>query len=57
MIASGRARPSIPEYVKISRQLQGMFETAISTTASIDEIVRRTAEFIGVISERPCRLD
>jgi len=56
MIASGRARPSIPEYVKVSRQLQSMFETAISTTASIDEIVRRTAEFIGAISERPCRL-
>jgi hypothetical protein len=56
MIALGRARPSIPEYVKVSRQLQSMFETAISTTASIDEIVRRTAEFIGAISERPCRL-
>ena len=55
MIALGRARPSIPEYVKVSRQLQSMFETAISTTASIDEIVRRTAEFIGAISERPCR--
>jgi multiple sugar transport system substrate-binding protein len=55
MIALGRARPSIPEYVKVSRQLQGMFEAAISNTASIDEIVRRTAEFIGAISERPCR--
>jgi multiple sugar transport system substrate-binding protein len=56
MIALGRARPSIPEYVKISRQLQGMFEAAIAGTAPIDEIVRRTAEFIGAISERPCRL-
>lgn len=55
MIASGRARPSIPEYVKISRQLQSMFEAVISNTAPVDEVVRRTAEFIGVISERPCQ--
>lgn len=53
MIASGCARPSIPEYVKVSRQLQAMFEAAISETTPVDEIVRRTAEFISVISERP----
>jgi ABC-type glycerol-3-phosphate transport system substrate-binding protein len=50
MIASGRARPSTPEYVKVSRQLQAMFEAAISDSAPVDEIVRRTAEFVGVIS-------
>jgi len=55
MIASGRARPSIPEYVKVSRQLQAMFEAVISDTAPVGEIVRRTAEFIGAISERPCQ--
>jgi multiple sugar transport system substrate-binding protein len=55
MIAAGRARPSIPEYVKVSRQLQAMFEAAISETMPVDEIVRRAAQFIGVISERPCR--
>jgi len=52
MIVSGRARPSIPEYVKVSRQLQAMFEAAISDSAPVDEIVRRTAEFISVISGR-----
>lgn len=56
MIASGRARPSIPEYVKVSRQLQAMFEAAISETGPVDEIVRRVAEFIGVITERPCHI-
>lgn len=55
MIASGRARPSIPEYVKVSRQLQAMFGAALSGTAPVGEIVRRTAEFIGVISEQPCQ--
>ena len=55
MIASGRARPSIPEYFKVSRQLQAMFEAVVSDPAPVDQIVRRTAEFIGVISERPCR--
>jgi hypothetical protein len=55
MIASGRARPSIPEYVKVSRQLQAMFEAAVSETAPVDEIVRRAAQFISVISERPCQ--
>jgi len=51
-IASGRARPSIPEYVRVSRQLQAMFEAAILDSAPVDEIVRRAAEFIGVVSER-----
>jgi multiple sugar transport system substrate-binding protein len=55
MIASGRARPSIPEYVKVSRQLQAMFEAAVSETAPVDEILRRAAQFISVISERPCQ--
>jgi ABC-type glycerol-3-phosphate transport system substrate-binding protein len=56
MIVSGHARPSIPGYVKVSRQLRAMFEAAVSDITTIDEIVRRAAEFIGVISERPCQL-
>jgi maltose-binding protein MalE len=55
MIASGRARPSIPEYVKVSRQLQRMFETAISGSEPVDDVVLRTAKFIGVVSELPCQ--
>ena len=55
-IASGRARPSIPEYFKVSRQLQAMFEAAISNSAPVDEIVRRTAEFISVITGQGCYL-
>ena len=55
MVASGRARPSIPEYVKVSRQLQRMFETTISSAEPIDDIVQRTSEFIGVIADLPCR--
>jgi hypothetical protein len=53
MIASGRARPSIPEYVKVSRQLQAMFEAVITSTTPIDEIAQRTTEYVSVISERP----
>ena len=53
LIASGRARPSTPEYFKVSRLLQAMFEDAISGTRSIEEIVHRTAEFISVITELP----
>jgi hypothetical protein len=55
MIASGRARPSIPEYVKVSRQLQRMFEAAIFGGEPVDDIVSRTARFIGVVAELPCR--
>ncbi|HDQ71152.1 MAG TPA: extracellular solute-binding protein [Chloroflexi bacterium] len=55
MIASGRARPSIPGYVKLSRQLQAMFEAAMSGDEPIGDITRRTSEFIGVIVELPCR--
>jgi len=55
MIPSGHPRPSVPEYVKVSRQLQSMFEAALSTTTPVEEITRRTAEFISVIIDRPCR--
>lgn len=51
----GRARPSVPEYVKISRQLQAMFERTFSDPIPIEVLTRRTAEFIAVISELPCR--
>lgn len=52
MIMSGRARPLIPEYVIISRQLQSMFEAAVSGSAPVDEIVHRAAEFIGLVVGR-----
>ena len=52
MFLYGRSRPSTPEYIKVSRQLQAMFEAALSCSTPVDEIVRRTAEFIGVISGR-----
>jgi multiple sugar transport system substrate-binding protein len=55
MIAGGHARPSIPEYFKVSRQLQSMFETVISEATPVEEIVRRTSEFIGVLTERRVR--
>jgi len=56
MIAFGRVRPSMPDYVKVSRQLQVMFEAVISTSTPVEDIVHRTAEFISVISECPCEL-
>jgi hypothetical protein len=55
LIASGRARPSTPEYFKVSRQLQAMFEAVISGTKPVDQIVQRTAEFLSVITELPCQ--
>ncbi len=54
MIASGRARPALPEYVKVSRQLQAMFEATISGDEPVEDIVQRAAEFISVITELPC---
>ncbi len=56
MIPLGRARPSIPEYVKVSRQLQAMFERTFSDPMPIETLIRRTAEFISVICEVPCRM-
>jgi len=55
LIASGRARPSISEYVKVSRQLQAMFEAAVSGSEPVDDIAQRAGQFIGVIAELPCR--
>jgi ABC-type glycerol-3-phosphate transport system substrate-binding protein len=55
MIPTARARPSIPEYFKASRQLQTMFEAVISTSNPIEEIAQRAAEFIGAITDLPSR--
>ena len=55
MLAAGRGRPCVPEYVKVSRQLQAMFEAVFFTSMPVEDIVRRTAEFIGVICEYPCQ--
>lgn len=55
MIPTARARPSIPEYFKVSRQLQTMFEAVISTNNPIEEIAQRAAEFIGAITDLPSR--
>ncbi|MCS7178151.1 MAG: extracellular solute-binding protein [Anaerolineae bacterium] len=55
-ISLGRARPSIPEYVKVSRQLQVMFEKTFSDPIPIEVLTRRTAEFISVICDAPCRM-
>jgi ABC-type glycerol-3-phosphate transport system substrate-binding protein len=55
LIASGRARPSTPNYFKVSRQLQAMFESVIASTRPVEQIVQRTAEFLSVITELPCQ--
>lgn len=54
-IAWGRARPSIPDYARVSRQLQRMFETTISEATPVEQITRHTAERIAVITDMVCR--
>ncbi len=54
-IASGRARPSIPDYARVSRQLQRMFETVFAEPTPVEQITRRTAERIAVITDLSCR--
>ncbi len=56
LVATSRARPSISEYARVSRQLQVLFEAALTASAPLDELVSRAAEFIGVLVERPVRL-
>ncbi len=53
MIALGQPRPSIPDYVKVSHQLQAMFEATLSGDEPINTIVQRTAKFISVVMELP----
>jgi len=55
LLSAARARPVTPEYVKVSAQLQTMFETVITKTASVEDAVRRAAEFIGAITGLPLR--
>lgn len=53
LLSAVRARPSTPEYVKVSEQLQSMFETVITNNVSAEDAVRRAAEFIGAITGLP----
>jgi ABC-type glycerol-3-phosphate transport system substrate-binding protein len=55
LLSAARARPSTPEYFKVSKQLQAMFESVITNTASAEQAVRRAAEFIGAITGLPLR--
>jgi ABC-type glycerol-3-phosphate transport system substrate-binding protein len=55
LLGAARARPVMPEYVKVSAQLQTMFEAVITNTASCGDAVRRAAEFIGAIAGLPLR--
>jgi multiple sugar transport system substrate-binding protein len=55
LLSAARARPVTPDYVKVSRQLQTMFESVIANTASAEHAVRRAAEFIGAITGLPLR--
>lgn len=53
LLQAARARPPLPEYEKISRQLQRMFEETFTTDIPIPELVARTARYIGVLGEIP----
>lgn len=54
-MASGYSRPAIPDYIKVSRQLQLMFESLFSEATPVEALTRRTAEFISVLTEMPRR--
>jgi maltose-binding protein MalE len=55
LLSAALARPVTPEYVKVSAQLQTMFETVITNTASSEDAVRRAAEFIDAITGLPLK--
>jgi ABC-type glycerol-3-phosphate transport system substrate-binding protein len=50
LLSAVKSRPVTPDYVKVSKQLQTMFESVIVHTASAQDAVRRAAEFIGAIT-------
>lgn len=55
LLGAARARPVTTDYVKVSKQLQTMFESVITNTVSAEHAVRRAAEFIGAITGLPLR--
>jgi hypothetical protein len=55
LLNAARARPLIPEYFRVSEQLQAMFESVIRTAVPPEQAVRRAAEFIGAITGLPLR--
>ncbi|MFZ5915995.1 MAG: extracellular solute-binding protein [Chloroflexota bacterium] len=50
LLGAARARPITPDYNKVSKQLQTMFESIVTHSSSVESAVRRTAEFIGAIT-------
>ena len=53
LLSAARARPSTPDYFKVSEQLQNMFERVITNVAPAEQTVRQAAEFIGAITGLP----
>jgi ABC-type glycerol-3-phosphate transport system substrate-binding protein len=49
LLCKARLRPSIPQYAKVSEQLQMMFENAISGRLGPDEAVRKAKEIIEAL--------
>jgi len=53
MLYSARVRPLTPEYARVSEQLRAMIENAISGQMTVDEAVRKAAEIISALTDRP----
>ncbi|RKX80179.1 MAG: hypothetical protein DRP87_00425 [Spirochaetes bacterium] len=55
MLYNARVRPIIPEYAKVSEQLQRMVENAVSGKATPEEAVAEAAKNISVITGLPLK--
>ena len=53
MLYNARVRPLTPEYARVSEQLRAMIENAISSQMTVDEAVRKAAEIISALTDRP----
>jgi ABC-type glycerol-3-phosphate transport system substrate-binding protein len=53
MLYNARVRPLTPEYARVSEQLRAMIENAISDQMTVDEAVRKAAEIISALTDRP----
>lgn len=53
LLAQARARPTIPEYARVSAQFRTMIESGLAGRAEVDEIISLTAEKISAITDLP----
>lgn len=55
LLGIARARPTIPEFARVSQQFQALIEDCVTGRRQVEDAVCRTAELLAAITGLPLR--